>query len=584
MQDKRFALLTIISIAVIGIVIGIVAAADFSFGHLNNSLSGTGINANATDFITSTIKDNTNITNATPWIHYVEAGNASDIQAKIDSLPASGGMVFVPAGVYNTTAIGAIITKSNVILCGAGDSTVITSSGSNTLIEVANAEGVSIRDMAFEKGYQKQIIFYNAHESEIPNCKFSDVNHGPFGYPDTYVCIELNASCKNILKNLRIHRGGLLFYNNSDYNIVSECNCPRFDYLYLEQSNNNIIQRSSFKTNARLFLANSSYNKLVSNEFELTGGTHITDGSCHNLIEGNHIISANPVFCIDLMIGSYEAGDNDYNKIVSNTFRQVRIYFASNEVKGNFNRHNIIVNNDMNGEKGIGCDAGIYIKPSEVVAGFVDDAHNLISGNKIYNYNSRSIYLKESCYNTITENECWNSSQDGILLWMHSDYNTVSNNNCHDNADCGIMLEDSNRYNIVTDNYCNDNEKDGIMLFKSDNNIVSDNYLYHNGYCGLWVRDESDGNTISGNIAAKNGWNLGGLGAADAPWSGIRVGTNCDNNQINSNRCFEQMWGISITDSGSENNMVHDNYVLGNGNGGIADSGVGSDIKDNKER
>ncbi len=113
---------------------------------------------------------------------------------------------------------------------------------------------------------------------------------------------------------------------------------------------------------------------------------------------------------------------------------------------------------------------------------------------------------------------------------------------------------------------------------------LSDNYLYHNGYCGLWVRDESDGNTILGNIAANNGWNLGGIGAADAPWSGIRVGTNCDNNQINSNRCFEQMWGISITDSGSENNMVHDNYVVGNGIGGIANSGTGSDIKDNKER
>lgn len=596
MINKNFARITIISIAVIGVVIIAAVYPSFGFGHLNNILSGTGINANATDFINN--NSNNNITNATATandldrdqIHYVEAENASDIQAKIDSLPASGGVVFVPAGVYNTTTIGAItITQSNVILLGACDSTIITSSGNNTLIEVANAEGVSIRDMAFKKGYQKQITFYHVNESEITNCKFSDVSPGPFGYPDTYVCVELNASCRNILKNLRIHRGGLLFGNNSDYNIVSECNCPRFDYLYLDQSNSNLIQGSSFKTNARLFFVNSSYNKLVSNDFEMDADAHITDGSCHNLIEGNNIYS-NSGFCINLMIGSYGIGDNDYNKIVSNTFRRVRIYFASNEVKGNFNRHNIIVNNDMDGEKGIGCDAGVYIEPSEVVAGFVDDAHNLITGNKIYNYNSRSIYLKESCYNTITENECYNNGYDGILLWMHSDFNTVSNNNCHNNTDCGIMLEDSNRYNLITDNYCNENEKDGIMLFKSDNNIVSDNYLYHNGYCGLWVRDESDGNTILGNIAGNNGWNLGGVGAADAPWSGIRVGANCDNNQINSNRCFDhqgtktQMWGISIADSASENNMVHDNYVVGNGISGIADSGTGSDIKDNKER
>jgi hypothetical protein len=258
----------ILSIAVIGIV------------------AGTSINAN--DFI----NNNDNITNATLWIHYVEAGNASDIQAKIDSLPTSCGIVFVPPGVYNTTAIGAIrITKSNVTLCGAGDSTVITSAGSNTLIEVANAKGVSIRNMAFKKGYQKQITFYHVNESEITNCKFSDVNPGPLGYPDTYACIELNASCKNILKNLRIHRGGLLFYNNSGYNIVSECNCPSYSIIYIDQSNHNLIQGSSFKTNARLFFVNSSYNKLVSNEFEMSADAHITDGSCHNLIEGNNIYS-----------------------------------------------------------------------------------------------------------------------------------------------------------------------------------------------------------------------------------------------------------------------------------------------------
>ena len=594
MQDKRFALLTIISIAVIGIVIGIVAAADFSFGHLNNTLSGAGINANATDlnFIT-----NNNITNAAVaandlvgTIQYVEAGNASDIQAKIDSLHASGGVVFLPAGMYNTTAVGTItIKKSNVTLRGAGGSTVITSSVSNTLIEVANAEGVSVRDMAFKKGYQKQITFNHVNESEITNCKFSDVHPGPIGYPDTYVCIELNASCKNILKNLRIHRGGLLFYNNSDYNIVSECNCPRFGYLYLEQSNYNLIQGSSFKTTARLFLVNSSYNKLVSNDFEMDADAHITDGSCHNLIEGNHIYS-NSGFCINLMIGSYDEGDNDYNKIVSNTFCRVRIYFASNEVKGNFNRHNMIVNNIMNGENSLGCDAGVYIEPSETVSGFVDNTYNLISGNKIYNYNSRAIYLKESCSNTITENECWNNGKDGILLWMHSDFNIVSNNNCHDNTDCGIMLKDFNRYNLVTDNYCTNNEKDGIMVYKSDGNIVSDNYLYQNGYCGLWLHVESDSNTITGNIAANNGWNIDGAGAAKAPYSGIRLDSNCDNNQINSNRCFDnqgtktQMWGISIADSASENNMVHDNYVVGSGISGIADSGTGSDIKDNKER
>lgn len=140
-------------------------------------------------------------------------------------------------------------------------------------------------------------------------------------------------------------------------------------------------------------------------------------------------------------------GGCDYNKKISNTFNGSGIHVGKQEHLGNVNRHNVVANNEIN---------------------------------------------------------CKNVAMYGI-----SHYNTVSNNNCHDNTDCGIMLEDSNHYNLVTDNYCHENEKDGIMLFKSDNNIVSDNYLYHNGYCGLWVRDESDGNTILGNIAGNNGWNLG---------------------------------------------------------------------------
>jgi hypothetical protein len=37
---------------------------------------------------------------------------------------------------------------------------------------------------------------------------------------------------------------------------------------------------------------------------------------------------------------------------------------------------------------------------------------------------------------------------------------------------------------------------------------------------------------ITGNIAANNGWNIDGAGAAKAPYSGIRLDSNCDNNQI----------------------------------------------------
>ena len=512
MITKKFALLMILSIAVLGIV------------------AGTGINAN--DFI----NNNDNITNATPWIHYVEAGNASDIQAKIDSLPASGGMVFVPAGVYNTTAIGAInITKSNVILRGAGESTVIFTAGTNKLLNITNANYVSISDIYFYKGEQFQILLNHADNCEIANCRFSDVAPDPFNF--TYVAVKLNASSRNTLTNLRIEDSGIELYNSSDYNIISNCKCSNCDRLFIDQSDYNKIQGCSFGEGSTVRLTGSSHNKIILNEIGIAVDWHIMNGCNHNLIEGNKIYT--PSGSVDILLGSTTSASNNYNKIISNNINRIAITLASTETAGSFNRHNIIANNIMNGEFTSGVDAGIQILPDDTVANFDDNAFNLITGNKIYNYNSRSIYLKESCYNTITENECWNSSKDGILLWMHSDYNIVTNNNCHDNTDCGIMLEDSNRYNLVTDNYCNNNEKDGIMVYKSDGNIVSDNYLYQNGYCGLWLHVESDSNTITGNIAANNGWNIDGAGAAKAQYSGIRLDSNCDNNQINSNRCFD---------------------------------------------
>ena len=549
MINKKFALLTIISIAVIGLV------------------AGTGINAN--DFI----NNNNNITNAALWIHYVEAGNASDIQVKIDSLPASGGVVFVPTGVYNTTAVGAIsITKSNVTLVGAGESTMIMTAGSNYLVNVTNAEYVSITDIRLT-GKNKAT---NMNWSDITNCELSS--------------LYLISSSHNIIANNNMAEIWLL--SSSEHNKIINNNIYYGDYysIYIEDSDFNTIGSNIMVRPAMYIMEidDGSYNKIMSNTIIVTSGLgyviYLKDSSSYNLIQGNHIDStAGTGACI--AVGSDTAAKK-YNQISANTILNASIFIADNEVSQIGCKHTIITDNVIDGWNKV--QYGIHVDEAAAVSGYDDQAYNLISGNKIYNCTSRSIFVEHSCHNSITENECYGNGKDGICIYLNSRYNTVSNNNCHNNTDCGIMLEDSNHYNLVTDNYCNDNDKDGIMLFKSDNNIVSDNYLYHNGYCGLWVRDESESNTITGNIAANNGWNLGGAGAAYALWSGIRVGTNCDNNQINSNRCFDnqgtktQMWGISITDSASENNMVHDNYVVGNGISGITDSGTSSDINDNK--
>lgn len=546
MINKKLALLTILSIAVIGIV------------------AGTGINAN--DCI------NNNNTQSNVPIHYVEEGNASDIQAKIDSLPRTGGVVFLPAGVYNTTAIGAIsITKSNVTLCGAGESTVITTAGSNYLLTVTNAEYISIRGIRFTD----KIKAMNMNWSDITNSKLSllylSSSSNNSIANNNIDCISLNSNSKhNKIINNRYYSDALSIYiENSDFNIIE----------------NNTMVRSA---NYVIEIDDGSYNKLIANTLIVTGSSgyiiYLKDSSSYNLIYGNYIDSTSGTGAC-YAVGS-DSSEKRNNQISANIILKASLYIEDNEVSQLGCKHTIITNNLIDGMSAV--QYGIHVDEAAAVSGYDDEAYNLISGNKIYNCTSRSIFVEHSCHNIITDNECYGNGKDGIILYNGANYNTVSNNNCYNNTDCGIMLEDSNHCNLVTNNYCHENEKDGIMLFKSDNNIVSGNDLYHNGYCGIWIRDESDNNTITGNRAVSNGWNCGGVGAADAPWSGIRVGTNCDNNLIKSNRCFDnqsiktQGWGISITDLPSENNRVHDNYVGGNRIGGITDSGTGSDIKDNE--
>jgi len=176
----------------------------------------------------------------------------------------------VPAGVYNTTAIGAIsIIKSNVILRGTGDLTVITSSGSNTLIEVANAEGVSIRDMAFGKATGEQIYFYNVNESEVKNCRFSN------GRTNS---IELNASTNNLLKKNRVFTGCIYLYDSSNKNTLTENTFiwSTTHCLNIKNSDHNLIQGNYIESPRRSYLLslyNSSYNKIISNTFKNTAAT-----------------------------------------------------------------------------------------------------------------------------------------------------------------------------------------------------------------------------------------------------------------------------------------------------------------------
>jgi len=116
------------------------------------------------------------------------SGDFTDIQRAIDSLPPSGGMVFVKAGVYIVKQT--IRLPSNVTLCGEGTATVLKASEeigrnhfpNNRVIRNADHErgntGIVIRDLVVDGGllgeYHKTGI-YGISLENCDNCRIEGV-------------------------------------------------------------------------------------------------------------------------------------------------------------------------------------------------------------------------------------------------------------------------------------------------------------------------------------------------------------------------------------------------------------------------
>lgn len=75
-------------------------------------------------------------------------GDFTDIQTAVDALPSGGGVVYIKQGTYTVSA-KIEITTENIALIGAGKSTVLTTAGSNIMVDLLNASGCLIDSMYF---------------------------------------------------------------------------------------------------------------------------------------------------------------------------------------------------------------------------------------------------------------------------------------------------------------------------------------------------------------------------------------------------------------------------------------------------
>ncbi len=113
-------------------------------------------------------------TTADPW-------PGSAIQSAMADLPASGGMVFLPSGVYSI-ANPLTVSRSNVILTGAGDSTYLRTDGSgftpdrSGMIEINGAfKGIVLEKLALDGANTdtcRGVIIQGGSEVLVRGCTF----------------------------------------------------------------------------------------------------------------------------------------------------------------------------------------------------------------------------------------------------------------------------------------------------------------------------------------------------------------------------------------------------------------------------
>ena len=118
----------------------------------------------------------------------------------------------------------------------------------------------------------------------------------------------------------------------------------------------------------------------------------------------------------------------------------------------------------------------------------------------------RSIILRHSSNNILSNNICSSHQNSGIQLYSSSNNsicnNTCSNNYCYGGTPSGICLSDSNN-NLISNNNCSSNDNEGILLDGSNNNSVCNNFCSNNDD-GISLRHSSN-NTISNNTFINDG-------------------------------------------------------------------------------
>jgi parallel beta-helix repeat protein len=339
------------------------------------------------------------------------AGEFPTIQAAINDLPATGGIVFIPEGTYTEDLT---IPHSNITLWGSGKGTKIITTANTAAAYIEKLTGVAI----------KNIYFYGSGTG--------NTNHGVYFRDECTNCAVENCWFENFGSS------GVRMYDACDHNRVSNnyfTGCVTYgiwlslDCSYNTISDNQLLDNGTTTNKFGIFVTyQSHYNAIVGNTINNSWiGIHIHLGSDYPNACKYNTISGNTIYNCDY--GIYINGCH-YNSVVGNTIT------GGGEVGSQINVDaglgNSIVGNTCTG----GATMGILIQGPSAAH---KSTNNTISGNTVSSNTQHGIWIATAddntiIGNTVTDNDVNNTATyNGICVSHDSDNNAVVGNRCRDN-------------------------------------------------------------------------------------------------------------------------------------------------------
>lgn len=468
------------------------------------------------------------------------ADDTEAINAAINALPAAGGTVYVPDGVYmirvanpysGSLIDGSIRIRSNMTFKMSNQATLraITNGMNNyTILHVIGKTNVNI-DGGILQGERY------THTGPEPG----QAGMGIWISGSTNVRI-VGVTCKE-------------FWGDGIYNGYTPANAD---------SKNIFVSGCYLLENRRQGISITAVNQMTVTGciFENTQGTDPAAGIdiepelggvvsqvaiTGNVFKGNKIGIAGVV-------------TTGYTSIVGNTFDGNTTYGVH---LGTGKYYNVVGNTFRNNSL------------NAIFMNFAEDsvvADNLIDGS-----GSHGIWVLNQNYrNTISGNRISKSGGYGILI-ENSHYNSVTGNHVTESFNSGISTEASNNTNI-TGNYCFNNTQMGIYIFTGRFAAVSGNHCTQNKSTGIRVTNSADF-TVTNNFCAENSQvttnthdNIAVMGTSSngrVTGNTVRMGTLAN----------VPRYGVRIDAPSVTGTIAHTNDVRSGGQtGGFSDVGTGT--------